>query len=546
MTLNPSIRSFAQLTYRALNTPVALSCAILMRYGEWDTLATKATDPLTYLDTPSGIERYRNDCQAVDLIRKLDQLPTSFDKREVAMRSFYKSEEQCLVTNERLKLLELLPSGRLEQAAWDILSRGRKWISRTIGPLPDLLRGRFGPGTTFELKGSRFSTQGDKLWTTPSTTGSAEPLFRLAWEGNAFERLRTRLGLPYSQTVRGNRFTTVPKDGKTDRGICIEPGGNLFCQLGVGDILKERLAYSGIYVHREVTLGPLESLRVSRTRPNGQELHRQLALRGSLDGSWATIDLSSASDTVAFDLVRLLLPPTWFDLLCALRSPHTLIGGRWHRLEKFSSMGNGFTFELETLIFCGLIHGVTGLMPGRDFWVYGDDIIVPADHSRNVLACLRFFGFTPNESKTFTTGLFRESCGGDYYAGVPTRSLFVKSVPENPVEWITLYNQVRARISRSGPILRYIEKQVDKRFRFYGPPCEGHQWLHTTDHGRWKTFTKDSIKWVRGVSFIPHRVPLERWGEDSILPLAVLGVHSRGFSPRGLGGELRLVKASVS
>lgn len=545
MTLSPSLRQLAQLTYRSLNTPVALSCAIMLRYGEWDQLATKAIDPLTYLDVPSGIERYRNDAQATDLLRKLDVLPTSFSRKERALALFHQSEEQCLVTNQRLTLLEQLPSGKLEHAAWDILSRCRKWISRTIGPIPSELRGRFGPGTTFELKSSTFSTQGDKLWTTPLTTGSAESIFRYMWDGNAFERLRTRLGLPFSSTTRGNRFTTVPKDGKTDRGICIEPGGNLWCQLGVGGHLKEKLASIGIYIHREVDCDPLEALR-ARRRPNGQQLHRDLALRGSITGEWATIDLSSASDTVARELVRLAFPTDWYKLLCCLRSPLTQLQGTWTHLEKFSSMGNGFTFELETLIFCGLIRGVTGLVPGVDFYVYGDDIVVPSHVVRDVLACLSYFGFTPNASKTFTTGSFRESCGGDYFAGVPVRSVFIKKDPEHAVEWITLANQLSARIFRSGPLVRFIEKQVPSCHRFYGPHCEGHRWFHTTRESRWKSWTKDSIKWVRGVSFTPHRVPLERWGEESILPLAVLGLRSTGVTPRGLGGQLRLVKASVS
>lgn len=545
MTLNPSIRSFAQLTYRSLNTPRALTCALLCRYEEWDQLATMAIDPLTYLDVPSGVERYRRDAQATDLIRKLGTLPTTFSKEDRAKESFHQSEEQCLATNVRMILLRDCPRGPLEHAANDILSRCRKWITRTFGRLPVSLGGRFGPGTTFELKGSTFTTQGDKLWTTPTTTGFAEPIFRHAWDGNAFERLRTQSGLPYSAVVRGNRFTTVPKDGRTDRGICIEPGGNVWCQLGAGAYLKERLATVGIYIHREVAVDPVTALSVRR-RPNGQQLHRDLALRGSRSGEWATIDLSSASDTVALELVRSCLPDDWFNLLYCLRSPLTFMDGAWHHLSKFSSMGNGTTFELETAIFCGLIHGVTGLLPGRDFYVYGDDIVVPARVVADTLACLRYFGFTPNASKTFTTGAFRESCGGDYLAGEPVRSLFLKNEPANCAEWITLANQVRARITNSGPILRFIEKQVHVKHRLYGPPCEGHQWFHTTRKSRWKTWHRDGIQWIRGVSFKPHVIPLDRWGEESILPLALLGAPSRGLSPRGLGGELRLVKSSVS
>jgi hypothetical protein len=49
--------------------------------------------------------------------------------------------------------------------------------------------------------------------------------------------------------------------------------------------------------------------------------------------------------------------------------------------------------------------------------VYGDDIIVPTDKVNSVLAALELFGFKVNVHKSFWTGRFRESCGGDFYEG---------------------------------------------------------------------------------------------------------------------------------
>lgn len=110
-------------------------------------------------------------------------------------------------------------------------------------------------------------------------------------------------------------------------------------------------------------------------------------------------------------------------------------------LQMFSSMGNGYTFELETLIFAALAHACGGKV-GQDTFVYGDDILVPTEISADVLALLRYSGFTPNQKKTFTTGHFRESCGGDFLMGHDVRPLFLKENPNGPSDWIVIANSL--------------------------------------------------------------------------------------------------------
>jgi len=78
-----------------------------------------------------------------------------------------------------------------------------------------------------------------------------------------------------------------------------------------------------------------------------QSVNQRYALLGSIDGSLATIDLSSASDTVSYALVMSLLPSGWFDLLDLFRSECVEVPGGVIELEKFSSMGNAYTFELR-------------------------------------------------------------------------------------------------------------------------------------------------------------------------------------------------------
>jgi hypothetical protein len=92
-------------------------------------------------------------------------------------------------------------------------------------------------------------------------------------------------------------------------------------------------------------------------------------------------------------------------------------------------MGSALTFPIEamvftTLIFLGIEQGLNRPLCQRDVKhlagrvrVFGDDIIVPVDYVRPVIQSLESFGIKVNLAKSFWTGKFRESCGGDYYDG---------------------------------------------------------------------------------------------------------------------------------
>lgn len=573
------IKRAATLLFQNLNTPMTLSCEILLRYGEWDQLATRWIDPGNFLDCPSGIRSYQCAAQAADFLRKMEGLPSTFDTKAAAYDNFWKCQKKCKETNLLFEyLLDGGTYGPYSDRLVSILKRACKTIRRIMGPVPGHLSGGFGPGTCFGLEGSTFKTLADKLWLTPTVTQQAQAVFRHTVEGTLWDRKRVELGLPYLSIVEGNKFTTVAKDAKTDRGICIEPLGNLYCQLGVGKYLKERLAMMGLYVHREVhNEDPLRHM-LARPRPNGQRLHNRLAEMASRDGSWATIDLSSASDTIAKKLVEYLLPPQWFSLLSSLRSPKTLIYSEkqrkdvWVLNEMFSTMGNGFTFELETIIFAALSAAVADLEIGVELFVYGDDIIVPNHASKDVIAILRSCGFIPNEKKTFTRGLFRESCGGDYFCGIWVRSCFVKKEPESPLEWISLHNEIRIRFPHMRVLLKHIVDQIPERLRCYGPQSAVDSYLHTSIASKVKRYVPrrhiedyslmclryarirkpipqiedDGIYWIRTIAGMPHRIPLERWGHEFTVSLALLGVSSEGVEPRGSITGWRIVPWSIT
>lgn len=121
-----------------------------------------------------------------------------------------------------------------------------------------------------------------------------------------------------------------------------------------------------------------------------------------------------------------------------------LVDGRWIQLEKFSSMGNGFTFELETLIFWALVESLRDLrsQTGGRVSVYGDDIVCPSDIATDLIELLDFCGFEVNTKKSHWAGLFRESCGEHFFRGKNVTPIYQKEVPKGRVERYRCYNRL--------------------------------------------------------------------------------------------------------
>jgi len=423
----PLLRVLSALCESA-DSPRSLGLLLRAKYGcmtGQDGLLSQRTDPSAYQTS----YQYLKDNACTEFLRKcrLDGVVSESDRRVATLSGFWIAERDCRQTNARFQRYQENHSlSVLDAKGLDCLDRARSFLRHILGPVPETLNGGFGPGATYGDKG-QLTTVPDKITSRIQMTRGASQLSmcieRTAW----FRSLVTRQppGGPF-EFVRGNRFTTVPKTALKDRGICIEPSANLFLQKAVGSLLKRKILQKF----------PVDLL-------HAQSVHRRMAQEGSRYGSFSTIDLEAASDTVSLEVVRYLLPPDWFDLLSMLRSPETFIEGNWIKLGKFSSMGNGYTFELETLIFASIAYAMGAGIFGLNFWVFGDDIIVPTGVARDVVAMLRFCGFKTNESKTFLDGPFRESCGGDFFRGVPVRAHNVEKEPTTPEDWISLANGLR-------------------------------------------------------------------------------------------------------
>jgi len=203
-----------------------------------------------------------------------------------------------------------------------------------------------------------------------------------------------------------------------------------------------------------------------------QTIQQRRAREGSLHGGFATIDLSSASDTIARQLVRFLLPSEWYSLLSAGCSRSYTYKGEEHYLEHFSSMGNGFTFPLESAIFWCLSQSVSS---HGSVTVFGDDIICRTKDVESVIEILQTAGFSVNGKKSHFTGPFRESCGADYLRGIDIRPVYIKESLCDQVLY-TLHNFFFEQYDDEAIacILRHIKGK-----KLTGPPGYGDGHLHS-------------------------------------------------------------------
>lgn len=481
-TLPPDLGGIVNALCIDVATPRSLTVFMMVKYAEWDQLAALRIDPKHYTSAQS----LWGDTLVTELLRKCADLPTTIDRKAVSEETFILAEQQCFSSNKRLERL-LFPNdfnhSQSDLLARKVFDRARKKVSDILGAFPSSdFDGRFGPGATFGDKGGR-STIPDKMSSEPTLTPSAWTSLS-SWRSTAWARACAVDGRS-PKTVNGNRFTTVPKDCTKDRGIAVEPSINVFYQLAVGKLIRSRLRRAGVNL------------------TDGQDTHRRLACEASTEGHLATLDLSNASDTICRNLVEFLLPPSWFAVLNDLRSSKTYFRKKFLLLEKFSSMGNGFTFELETLIFQCLVTATCELSVEDPFVsCYGDDLIFPTQCSKDVIAFLNLAGFTVNTRKSFTDGQFRESCGGDFFSGVTVRGHYIKEFPSTPSQFIALANGLRRSSTedRFQVVYRAWRKCLDclpvmiRSCR--GPEILGDLVIHDSEQ-RWHFRQRNSVRYFR-------------------------------------------------
>lgn len=217
-----------------------------------------------------------------------------------------------------------------------------------------------------------------------------------------------------------HKGTFVAKNWKTYRGISEEEVGRMFAQRGAMSAIYRFLRHHGndLSYHYWV---------------DSEDYNKRLAWEGSIDGSFATIDLTSASDSVA-----LLLVESWFSstclyvplrslrsLYCKLKDTEYSSDYSIYKVAKYSPMGGALCFIVEVCVFAAVVESIVRHTPGvsRRYAIYGDDIVCDVRIAEKVCARLRELGFRPNLRKTYmsrgenSSDFFRESCGGEYLNG---------------------------------------------------------------------------------------------------------------------------------
>lgn len=462
--------------------PFADTLGDFVRRGDWAGLCAFE---LTY---PSDVDvvHLEHARQALAFFQKWEPLKLGVDKEGVAYRKFYESEKSCRLTNQTLKLArrgEFCFSSDVN----GVLHTAIRKIARVLGAVPSLtdLDVGFGPGATTTTKARAVNWATKLRSTLECSTNTVPSLSAIAHTAPHWFALHAHACGPESfftdVSVGVGKLQFVPKNAKTYRSILVEPIINGFIQRGIGKHIRDRLQRVGVDL-------------------DDQSRNQALAKSGSISNTLATVDLSSASDTISRELVYELLPLDWARFLESFRTAYISYKGvnDPRPLEKFSSMGNGFTFELESLIFWGLSYAVLQQLGLPLGWlaVYGDDIVLPREAVPLLRKVFTACGFSLNQEKSFVDGPFRESCGKDFFKGIDIRPYYQKQYVSGETLF-TLHNFYMRNFDFEGA--RRVRRLIHPSLAIFGPDGygDGHLIGNWLPHRR----SKDARRMWEGARF---------------------------------------------
>lgn len=470
-------------------------------------------------DSKSGVLL---DEPCVDSIFAIRQLTLMYKKMEIqctparekaALDSFVSCEKELKQIDSRFSEIDLSEFRRLSAI---LFGDSFDAINREIDSFE--LDPRHGPGATADkLRGNAKFVQTQWPERLESVFPYGEyvlPSYRY-WNPDQVEFLTPGEELPV-------KVTLVPKTLKTPRVIAIEPTAMQYMQQGLLQSLIPKLESSST---------SRDFVGFTHQQPN-----RDLAREGSVTQSLATLDLSEASDRVLNSLVLEMCKPwpSFSEGVQASRSRTAeLPDGMRIRLSKFASMGSALCFPMEAMVFTTLVF--MGIQNARSIRlsektirsfsgkvrVYGDDIIVPVDCVTDVIASLEAFGLKVNHSKSFWTGKFRESCGGDFYDGEDVRPIRItKKLPSHRrhVREIVSFNDIGNALFKRGlwKSANFVKKHIEG---ILGPlPCVPHESQAIGLH----SFTGTTVE---RMDPLLHRPMVKAYVATSKLPVSRLDDH---------------------
>lgn len=414
---------------------------------------------------PSSLSRedFAKDYFLYNLLRKVEpferksEVPVDVVRR--SLDKFADSEWRCTVMNRHGRFYSALDK-ETNTFFLEALRLARGWISRVMMEhWPRWEDARYTSGAS-------------------STTARKQSMSYLKWAGHAMGgkmsstkaalAVVTHLIAPeygpswaYSRVSIQNhsRFDFVAKTEKTVRFMACENEYNMLAQKCVGDCIRTALLAAGVDL-------------------NDQRVNQSLSRWASIMRNQGTVDLSNSSDNQSLWLHKELLPSSLLNWVLATRTPETSVDGKFcYRLQKTATMGNGFIFELQSLIYAGLAYAVTWLTPGgreSDISVYGDDIIVSTPVVEPLLQLFEWLGMEPNWEKSFWGDTpFRESCGSHWYDGWDVTPFYVKEPLSNKRALYRAVNGLRYWEQRTGlrldRAIRYLVDLIPRKERYVVP-----------------------------------------------------------------------------
>jgi len=387
---------------------------------------------------------------AEQMLSKLAPTEGSQELEEAALLKFDLAEQICANTNRRFAtyLLGHRPEDRDVSA---VLVSAREKIGRLYAGLSmvDIAAGCTFTSGASNISARAVSTPVHKYSLMKGATIDASTLSRRVFQhdpsfgGGICQELHL--------ISESNRVLCVRKKYDADRTIGAEASLNVLLQKGAHAAMRRCLKMVGCNL-------------------DDQRTNQDLARLGAATGLVCTVDKKMASDTSAFNAVEwffTLVPKCLWDVLEGTRHPsgtfasHHGGSNRSWEYEKFSSMGNAITFEVETSIFWAVAVAACEKVgaDSRFVSVYGDDVVIPTRAVDLYIRAITEAGYVINTDKTHTevdaqdAGLFRESCGKHYSGHHEVTPFYVKKEPETILEVFHLVNNLYRWITRVGKLL---------------------------------------------------------------------------------------------
>lgn len=402
-----------------------------------ELVAGSHPDTLSREDTPLSFEEY----YVRNIFKKVENLDLGVNPDQVAfddITEFLNEQEQSYAL-VKATLSNLTHGNDL----YRVLDWVRSFFKRVFkGFNPNSIKPRYTSGATLTLKRGmsvfdRYkASEGVNdlrvrgFWTQHELDSAAsfEATKCVTYNGPILTGL---LFTPYKHECAESMFyvrlSAVVKQASISRIVGIHASTILAQQVGLGDYLTTRLSR---FCNVNLSTAP--------------DLHKELAMEGSLTGLLSTLDQRKASDNILRILCEWLFPHEVFSYMSRITPTTVEIQGVRREVRMMCPAGNGFIFPLQTMLFWALIRGTQVVTQKRsDHWVFGDDVIISTDIYDDVVSVFQAVGLQVNENKSFKSGPFRESCGGDYLYGSNVRPQHVKRIPASTIDWIRIINGIR-------------------------------------------------------------------------------------------------------